>query len=777
MKRFLVWGFLSSLLQGIASKPVESVKDAAYWETRVHGSPKEKSISGNHNPHNMVDAPHNLELKDQKAIVNKYDEPSPHHFSKLKPHKELFFTEDTNLNTDIVLDSVLIQESAELIKSNMINELRMFIPNSKLQDDDKLEEVKEMIERFSKIKEIVNWDDRSSEDSKSPKSWVLKIIDSMHKELKLGYNAGFMTFDLQIMKCLGYLNVHAKDFFLNHIFESLSNEEVGRMWRALIDAEAEFRTVSIWHTPLYQNEAEYGMGENPSLYPGRYNNFLEQLHFEWLETNERGGHLKAFQAAIDKKEVPNVLKTDILELKDEFSCLKFRTSWPVIDKGYYEDTFPVIQKIKEILSLSGTRDIENVSQTVQLVYQVLNHIYRFDLKTTMTSGWLNDILDDSNVQQSLYKYVLSKKGLSHCDVSRMKLLQDFKLEAHLDKKEQESLKKEWESKCYNILSQDIPSKKDVSQMKKTFLGKFKTISDSREKESNEDQSDYNLKEDILIKRPSKDHLKLSEERVSILVDSVLKDLKNLSKKNSMSEILSPDEKVSIEILNRLVTQNHLAWKLTRSKIEPIKSIFNSLNSSDSKVQSDKSLLEYLKSLRIKAGNIKINEERILLENPLDFVLGMSEEIEEYKQRSINIMSLKIILKSKTRRFSNRTGDSTPFFLQQYSDFIENLSQIWFETRWRRKVERIDYDVRIVELAKESFDLIQSQAFAHMPKGLDAEFVGILRYLARKDPSGFFKKFYDHALADLTDFSTYQFFTNAIPPKERYFTRPGDWYWD
>lgn len=848
MKRLLSLGLLCSLVQGIATKPLV-VKDAIDLRSRVLGSPNAELMSGKHNAHNTV-GEHKRQLQDEIAILNgdhklyttnpiskvdvyhnnagkihlpdppspsslfeKYrvedwsrrtiDVRTPRHSSKIKPHDDLYFSADTNLATDIVLDGNLIQKDAQVIQSNMINELKSFIPNSKLQDEDKLQKVKENIERFAKIKDITKWEEVSREDPESAKSWVTNIIISMQQELKLGYNSGVMTFDLQVMKCLGYVNVHAKDYFLEHIFESLSDEEVDRMWRALIESEAEFRTESLWRGILYSDsEAESEMGDNPSVYPGRYNNFLEQLHFEWTELNERSGHLQAFQKAIDKEEVPKALESDILELKDVFSRLKMRTSWPVIDKGYYEDILSVINKIQDVLRQPVTRDIKG-AQAVQLAYQALNHIYRFDLQTKITSKWLINTLEDSDVQQSLYLHVLTKEGLSHRDVIGMKLLKDFNLKARLNTMEQESLAKEWESKCYSVVSQAIVRKKEIPQIqygdiKRSLPASFQsdetfermlncvaklTQGDLQANSKPPGALETKSQKTDKVTRPSEKslkgipqrNLKASEEIVSKEVHSVLRNLEKLSRKESTSKILSPEEKASVQILNSLVSQNHFAWHLTRSEIGvyPMKSMSESLGSRIEDV-SAKTLLEYLKLLRSKAGNAQSGDERVSLEKQLDFVSGMTDEIEEYDRRRIDTMSLNLILKAKHRQSSNKAGDLTPLFLQQYLNFMERLSQFWFETRWKR-VETGDH-ASIVDLAKESFVLIQSQAFAHLPKGLDTEFVGVLRYLARQDPTGFFRRFYDNAISDITDYSTYQFIAKSIAPKERYFVRRGDWCW-
>ncbi|EGG11079.1 uncharacterized protein MELLADRAFT_92505 [Melampsora larici-populina 98AG31] len=873
MKQFLAWVLLCSLLQGIASKPLEVVDNAIYLSPRVHSSSNNELMFGTHNAHNLVGTPPKVQLQDKKAIVlgdrklytenyvykgdvhhndaeaiHLSDPPSPSSLLVMKSaenwprrplgrsprrfakvHDDLYFSavlrsgtwhwifSDTNLATDIgdfttqimfykVLNGDLIQKEAQAIKANMINELKSFIPNSMLRDDDRLEEVKELIERFAKIKDVTKWEETSSEDTESAKSWVSRIIISMQKESKIGYNTGFMTFDLQLMKCLGYVNANAKDYFFEHIFESLSDEEVEKMWCALIDSEAEFKTEGIWRGLLHSDSEEEFGEEKPDLYPGRYNNFLEQLHFaatnvkfdhsyqEWTETNERRGHLRAFREAIDKREIPKALESDILRLIDGFSRLKMWTSWPSMDRGYYEDILPVINRIRDIFRQSVTRDINDgkVSQTVRLVYQTLNHIYRFDLRTTINSKWLINVLEDSTVQQSLYMHVLSKEGLSHRDVTGMKLLKDFNLKAHLDKREQDSLTKEWESKCYSVVSQDISTsrKKDMPQTlygdiklsipaslhsEKSFEEVLDSVSKLTEEDLNGAKPDRSLR-GYSSEGSSEDHLKASEGRVSKVVHSVLENLKELSKKESMSKILTPEEKASVEILNSLVSRNYFAWHLTRSEIEedPMTIMFKS-SSSGSKNGSEKSLLEYLKLLRSKARNAERSDEHMSFKQQLDFVSGMTEEIEEHQKRGIDTISLNMIIKAKKRQSSDKVGDPTPFFLQQYSNFMERLPQLWFETQWNR-LEAGAYHVKIVDLARESFALIQSQAFAHMPRGLDTEFVGVLRYLARKDPSGFFKTFYDDALSDTTDYSTYQFFTRAIPPKERSFTRHGDWCW-
>lgn len=350
-----------------------------------------------------------------------------------------------------------IKAAAKDIKSAVINELKSFMPGSRIRVDRDKEYVAQiMLQRFDQIDDITKWEEVSSEESHSAYSLVHDIITSMQDEVKSSTDSGMMIFDLQVMKCLGYVNANAGDYFLEHIFESLNDREVERMWRALLDSEAEFKT-----------------GDGQAMSPGRYSNFLEQIHFgkllssckefwsnqsmvqtdhkcphwnsEWAETIERRAHIRDLEAAIDREEVPQELKRDFLKLKDDFSRLQMWKSWPLIDKGYYENSFSIISKIKAILRhpvTSNTDDQEEkVSKTVQLAYQALNHVYRFDLQTTKTPKWLIDTLDDRDVQKSLYLHVLSNEGLSHRNVVGMSLLNDFNLKAHLDKSMQEYLTK------------------------------------------------------------------------------------------------------------------------------------------------------------------------------------------------------------------------------------------------------------------------------------------------------------------------------------------------
>lgn len=176
----------------------------------------------------------------------------------------------------------MIQQSADVIKSRLIDELESSIPKSAIGDhgEEKADEVKDLLSRFAQINGINKWEDTLRKDARSANSWVFNIFSSMQNELKHGHNSGIMTYYLQVMKCLGYVNTHAKDYFLEHIFESLNNDEVEMMWHTLIESEEEFRTSLMRRGAVDSaSEAESGMDENPSLYPGRYNNFLEQLHF------------------------------------------------------------------------------------------------------------------------------------------------------------------------------------------------------------------------------------------------------------------------------------------------------------------------------------------------------------------------------------------------------------------------------------------------------------------------------------------------------------------
>ncbi|EGG05816.1 uncharacterized protein MELLADRAFT_63889 [Melampsora larici-populina 98AG31] len=729
---------------------------------------------------------------------------SPRRFSNKKPHRELYVEADTNLATKIdirltiftmrfyiistishkVLDGNQIKQSAQAIKSDVINELKSFIPDSRIAIHRKGNEAEVMLQKFAQIEDITKWEEVSSEDSRSVSSLVRNIISSMQDEVKSSSDSG-------------YVNANAGDYFLEHIFESLNDIEVERMWRALLDSEAEFKTV-------YQQASS----------PGRYNNFLEQLHFEWAETIERRAHIRDFQAAIDREEVPEELKSDILKLKDNFSRLQMWKSWPLIDKGYYENSFSIVSRIKAILRHPVTRytddQEEKVSKTVRLAYQALNHIYRFDLQTKKTPTWLIDTLDDKDVQKSLYLHVLSNEGLSHRNVAGMSLLNDFDLKAHLDQSMQEYLTKgtvlfdcldsfffclvfesyyslrgfadayaisfeiEMDTKFYSVLPSEIIKEHGDNKLQnyltsrehiagiyhegsfqfdkdfKNMVGQFSNL--KVDDMINTEKPDYRLamklddksnREDLL-EIPAKekhaqaskthgddlsqDNTENSEDRISNAVHSALENLKKLS---GRSPTLGPEEQASIEILSSLISSNYLAWHLARSEL---------------KDSPDGSLLKYLELLKIKAMSLESSDERVFVEKQLNFLVDMRNEIDEYEKIQTTTKKLNGMLKAH--------------------NFLERLSQTWFETRWTR-VEGGGYDVNIVDLAKDSLALIQSQAFAHMPKGLDTEFVHVLSDLEGKDSTGFFRKYYQDAVSDTTNYNTYQFFTKALSHIENY----------
>ncbi|KAH9825340.1 hypothetical protein DFH28DRAFT_23209 [Melampsora americana] len=716
---------------------------------------------------------------------------SPRRFSKTKPHKELFFSADTNLATDIVLDGHKIKDSAQDIRSNMIDELKSFLPNSKLRFQP--DEVNKRLERFAKIEDITKWEEKSREESQSAKSLVKNIITSMQNEVKSRSESGMMAVNLQVMKCLSYVNANAGDYFFEHIFGALTNDEVERMWRALIDSEAEFRSIIVWRASIPNVRAETAAGGKETLYPGRYNSFLEQLHYKWIENNERQAHIQAFQEAIDKEEVPKELKSDIIQLKDAFSRLQMQTKWPVVDKGYYENSFSVIKKIKDTLRHSAMRYLiasnRKASETLQMVYRALNHIYRFDLQTKATSKWLTNTLEDSDVQLSLYLHVLSNEGLSHRNVAGMKLLKDFNLKASLDQSMKDYLTEERDIKFYSVLpdtikkapvvqSSDIRSSLPASfQSDKTLKDMTKIVLRVTEEDLERDEPDYRLSMKVLpeLKRKGlletkspkeeKDMQRPHQKRISDAIHSVLGLLKDLCEKESTSKKLE-QEKVLITVLNNLVSQNYFAWHLTRSEL---------------KGYWGEKLLKYLNSLKTKAEKAEdINESNSLGEE-LNFVSDMTQEIEEYKSRQTAALKLSSLLfwiekdevknrkaaiggwnkiLNDNKRFSHKAGSSIPFSLQQYSDFIKRLSNTWFEIRWSR-VKGGSYDANIVDLAEESLALIQSRAFAHMPEELDVEFISLLSDLAEKDHTGFLKKYYQAAVSDPTDYSTYQFFTKTL----------------
>lgn len=155
----------------------------------------------------------------------------------------------------------LIQEEAETLKSDVLETLR----NHPLQTEvlqDKQGYVHDLLAKFDSFHEFKKWDEASEAELVTTKSLVHNIIESMQEDMKSGDDRGVMVFDLQVMKFLAYVNPNAHDHFIEHIFDSLEDVEVKKMWRRMIDAEAQFQAKPAEMT-----------------YPGRYSQFLEQVHF------------------------------------------------------------------------------------------------------------------------------------------------------------------------------------------------------------------------------------------------------------------------------------------------------------------------------------------------------------------------------------------------------------------------------------------------------------------------------------------------------------------
>lgn len=165
---------------------------------------------------------------------------------------------------------------------------------------------------------------------------------------------------------------------------------------------------------------------------------------EWTESNERVLLIQRLHDAIHADATPKDLKKNLKDIQSTLAGMKFWKNWPIIDKGYYEDAYPLIQKSARFLRKTGLRrssEKENIGTLSDLAYRTLNHVHRFDVQTKSSPRWLFETLEDKAVQRSIYIHVLSRQTTAHHEVAHMKLIEDFDLFSRLDKSMQEFLLK------------------------------------------------------------------------------------------------------------------------------------------------------------------------------------------------------------------------------------------------------------------------------------------------------------------------------------------------
>ncbi|KAG0143861.1 hypothetical protein CROQUDRAFT_134688 [Cronartium quercuum f. sp. fusiforme G11] len=713
-------------------------------------------------------------------------------FSNVKPKKEI------KINTEKILATGIankIKASASEVKAQIYQDLKLYLSKSQLQENGRVE-VESLLQYFDSIEDITKWEASLNKESSNTKELVLRIVESIKEEVKSKSNTGTTLFKLQMMKCLGYFNHHAEDYFLENIFKSLNDTELEKMWRTLISTESEFQAL----TKRRVNEV------------GRYNNFLEQLHFEWSAATERNMIVGKAKEIIKTEKVPKEFE-DYFQVVAKFENLHLNKNWPVIDKGYYDDTYPIIswseKFLQKVSKFEGKEPDGKLSEMVSIVYQMLNHIHRFDVQSKKTPNWLFEVIENKFSQRELFIHVLSNEGLSHHNVEELKLLDDFNLKNRLDKGMKTYLVKEWDNEFYRALPAEIlktkGSKEEFPHMWKEEERKQALITDHEEVKKIisrlsspthteefmsvlaslndvkiddvivKERPDYRIskalaakaeRQDLLEsedaralsqgrKRPSKfgadkndqseaqktlpaEPNEAAKERLSKAVNVILKALDKFAA--SPGSARAPEEEeATILALGSLVTQNHMAWHLTRSHLKDNKTTWNYLQGYTVIADANESVS---KRLRVKFG----------------FVDDMVKEINEYTQRQNLSETFRENVRKAIRNFTpgSQKMDKTPQFLQQYHNFLQSLSKTWYETRWTR-VDGGGYDVQIGDLAKESLRLIQRQAFTNMPSKFESQFIQLLVDLDSKDTTGFLTNYLKGAAKDHTDYRAYQYF--------------------
>lgn len=111
----------------------------------------------------------------------------------------------------------------------------------------------------------------------------------------------------------------------------------------------------------------------------------------------------------------------------------------MMDKGYFEDTLQIIRDCELIIAHSAIQpfetddDYNKLRPIVRVSYDILNHIWTYDIQSRSSQNFLMDLLKAQDIQRSLYLHLLcDPEFLADRRESEMGLLEGFELKDKLD---------------------------------------------------------------------------------------------------------------------------------------------------------------------------------------------------------------------------------------------------------------------------------------------------------------------------------------------------------
>ncbi|KAG0143873.1 hypothetical protein CROQUDRAFT_95727 [Cronartium quercuum f. sp. fusiforme G11] len=316
---------------------------------------------------------------------------------------------------ELLLDEKEIRKWASSIKSAVLFDLRQLIQHQSVEWGIPSNEVTKLIDQLEEIQDITTW------DGKDVEHLVFSITDRMLKDYMPSNAFPLLLPYLLIMRYVGYFNPNARKYFVTSMLQQAVKAkqilDLAPLQRLLeVDTRLRFRGLGIF---------------------GRYDEFMKQVEFECSERLERNEVIKHLEYAMTRlKRLPDNLQERLRNIKAELENKSFQTRWPVIDKGYFEDSHQMIRNCELIIAhgavLPYWGEYSSLRLVVKAAYKTLNHLWKFNTQDQSARKFLMDLLIAKDIQRSIYLHVLCDKSFKYYEGVQMELLNAFQLLKKLD---------------------------------------------------------------------------------------------------------------------------------------------------------------------------------------------------------------------------------------------------------------------------------------------------------------------------------------------------------
>ncbi|KAG0143874.1 hypothetical protein CROQUDRAFT_95728 [Cronartium quercuum f. sp. fusiforme G11] len=318
---------------------------------------------------------------------------------------------DTTMAT---LSSKEIRKMAQNVKGTLVDDLKKWNQHYEMGTE-RGSRAKDLIDRFSKIKDITIWDGADLEH-------LVHEITKYMENITETDNDHLLQVNLEMIKCIGYFNPNAQRYFVKKFIqqEKKKNQSFNVTPLERLIKAVPFHLPSFW-------------GHFNTL--ARYNEFVDQVKFECTEALEKIEVLEYLKDAVEARALPADLQVRLERVEAELKNQPFKAQWPMIDKGYFEDTLQVIRNCELIIAYGaiqpGQSAYDTLQPVVKTVYMTLNHLWKFNIQDQFARKFLMDLLIAKDIQRSIYLHVLCDPEFKRKN-SQREMLDEFGLIKILD---------------------------------------------------------------------------------------------------------------------------------------------------------------------------------------------------------------------------------------------------------------------------------------------------------------------------------------------------------